>query len=69
MDRGIVIVGVIALVAILGLAAFSQPSTTGAVIKEGICGKNYYLCVDNAEKEIQMRMCAEIFIICMQFGP
>lgn len=68
MERGIVIVGVIALVAILGLVAFASPSTTGAIIKEEICEKNYYLCIDNAENKPQRQMCAEIFMICMQFG-
>ena len=69
MEKWLFIVAVISLVAILGLVAMMNPSTTGAVVKEEICERNYYHCMEHAEKQAQQDMCAEIFALCIQFGP
>lgn len=69
MEKGLLIIAVICLVAILSLVAIFSPSTTGAVVKEDICEKNFLLCLDHAEKDAQKSMCLEIFALCMQFGP
>ena len=69
MERSVFAVSIIALVAIAGFIVLLNPSITGAVVKEEICERNYVICFDHAENQPQKQMCADIFMVCMHFGP